>query len=326
MAANSSSTQVIYAALVGNLLVAFTKAGAAAWTGSSAMLSEAIHSFVDTGNQVLLLYGMRRAKLQADADHPIGYGRELYFWSFIVALLVFALGAVVSMYHGILRVRNPEPIHDAFVNEIVLGLAFVFEGASWWVALKHFKAMKGPQSYYAAFRSSKDPPAFVGLFEDSAALVGILIAFAGTFAASRLGMPVLDGVASIFIGLVLAATAALLARESKSLLIGERADPLLSDSLLRIAEAAIPNSKANGVLTVQLAPDQILAALSLEFPDAMRVPEVEAAVVEIERRVRAAHPEVLTLFIKPQTAAAFKETVRRRYGDMPAELSLVVNP
>lgn len=326
MAANSSSTQVIYAALVGNLLVAFTKAGAAAWTGSSAMLSEAIHSFVDTGNQVLLLYGMRRAKLQADADHPIGYGRELYFWSFIVALLVFALGAVVSMYHGILRVRNPEPIHDAFVNEIVLGLAFVFEGASWWVALKHFKAMKGPQSYYAAFRSSKDPPAFVGLFEDSAALVGILIAFAGTFAASRLGMPVLDGVASIFIGLVLAATAALLARESKSLLIGERADPLLSDSLLRIAEAAIPNAKANGVLTVQLAPDQILAALSLEFPDAMRVPEVEAAVVEIERRVRAAHPEVLTLFIKPQTAAAFKETVRRRYGDMPAELSLVVNP
>jgi cation diffusion facilitator family transporter len=326
MAANSSSTRVIYAALVGNLLVAFTKAGAAAWTGSAAMLSEAIHSFVDTGNQVLLLYGMRRAKLQADPDHPIGYGRELYFWSFIVALLVFALGAVVSIYNGVLHVRNPEPIHDPLLNEIVLGLAFVFEGASWWVALKHFKAIKGKQSYYAAFRSSKDPPAFVGLFEDTAAMIGILIAAIGTVAASRLGMPVLDGVASILIGLVLAGTAVLLARESKSLLIGERADPLLSDSLLRIAEAASPNANANGVLTVQLAPDQILAALSLEFPAELRVREVEAAVVEIERRVRAAHPDVLTLFIKPQTAAAFRETVRERFGGKPAELSLIINP
>ena len=132
MAANSCSTHVIYAALVGNLLVAFTKAGAAAWTGSSAMLSEAVHSCVDIGNQIPLLYGMRRAKLQADADHPIGYRRELYFWSFIVALLVFALGAVVSIHHGILHVSAPEPIHDAFVNYVVLALAFVFEGASWW--------------------------------------------------------------------------------------------------------------------------------------------------------------------------------------------------
>ncbi len=326
MAANSSSTKVIYAALVGNLLIAFTKAGAAAWTGSSAMLSEAIHSFVDVGNQVLLLYGIRRAKLQADPDHPIGYGRELYFWSFIVALLVFALGAVVSLYQGILHVRNPVPIRDAFVNELVLGLAFVFEGASWWVALKHFKSIKGMQSYYAAFRSSKDPPAFVGLFEDSAALIGIVIAAIGTVAASRFNLPVLDGVASICIGLVLAATAVLLARESKSLLIGERADQVLSDSLLRIAEAASPDAKANGVLTVQLAPDQILAALSLEFPDTLRVPQIEAAVAEIERQVRAAHPEVLTLFIKPQTAEAFHDAVRMRFGGKPTQLSIVTNP
>ena len=323
MAANSSSTQVIYAALVGNLLVAFTKAGAAAWTGSSAMLSEAVHSFVDIGNQILLLYGMRRAKLQADADHPIGYGRELYFWSFIVALLVFALGAVVSIYHGILHVRTPEPIQDAFVNYAVLALAFVFEGASWWIAFKHFRTIKGTLGYYAAFRGSKDPPSFVGLFEDSAALIGIVIAAFGTFAATTLNRPALDGVASILIGVVLACTAGLLARESKSLLIGERADRALSDSLLRIAEAASASSKANGVLTVQLAPDQILAALSLEFADSLRVPEVEAAVVEIERQIRAAHPEVVTLFIKPQTAAAFRETVRRRYGGKVVESSLV---
>ncbi|MEO7549360.1 MAG: cation diffusion facilitator family transporter [Ramlibacter sp.] len=314
MAANASSTRVIYAALIGNLLVAFTKAGAAAWTGSSAMLSEAIHSFVDIGNQVLLLYGLRRSALRADAEHPVGHGRELYFWSFIVALLVFALGAVVAIYHGILHVKHPEPIHDAIVNYVVLGLAFVFEGASWWVAFRHFRTVKGELGYYDAFRASKDPPSFVGLFEDSAAMAGIVIAALGTFAATSLNMPALDGAASILIGLVLAATAGLLARESKSLLIGEQADSQLSDSLLRIAEAASPGCKANGVFTVQLAPDQIMAALSLEFEDALRVPDVEAAVMQIERQIRAAHPQVVTLFIKPQTAAGFRESLRLRFG------------
>ncbi len=323
MASNSSSTQVIYAALIGNLLVAFTKAGAAAWTGSSSMLSEAVHSFVDIGNQVLLLYGMRRAKLRADPDHPIGYGRELYFWSFIVALLVFALGAVVSIYHGVLHVKNPEPIHDAFVNYVVLALAFAFETASWRVAFKHFKTIKGSLGYYAAFRASKDPPSFVGLFEDSAALIGIVIAAFGTFASDTLNMPVLDGVASILIGIILAGTAGLLARESKSLLIGERADRKLSDSLLRIAEAASPSSKANGVLTVQLAPDQILAALSLEFDDTLRVREVEAAVMEIERQIKLAHPEVVSLFVKPQTSAAFNENVLNRFGTLPTGTNIV---
>ena len=323
MAANSSSKQVIHAALFGNLLVALTKSGAAAWTGSSAMLSEAVHSFVDIGNQVLLLYGMRRAGLRADREHPIGYGRELYFWSFIVALLVFALGAVVSIYHGVVHVTNPQPVRDGFVNYVVLALAFVFEGASWWIALRHFKRIKGPLGYYEAFRNSKDPPSFVGLFEDSAALIGIVIAALGTFAATSLDRPALDGAASILIGVVLAGTAALLARESKSLLIGERADVRLSDSLLRVAEAASPHAKANGVLTVQLAPDQILAALSLEFSDSLRVPEVEAAVVEIERQIQVAHPEVVTLFIKPQTSAAFKERTRHRFGGDPLEGRIV---
>jgi cation diffusion facilitator family transporter len=314
MAANSSSTRVIHAALVGNLLVALTKAGAAAWTGSSAMLSEAVHSFVDIGNQVLLLYGMRRAVLQADAEHPIGYGRELYFWSFIVALLVFALGAGVSIYHGILHVKNPDPISDPLVNYVVLALAFVFESTTWWIALQHFRTVKGALGYYDAFRRSKDPTSFMGLFEDSAALIGIVIAALGTFASTHLDAPVFDGVASILIGVVLAATASLLARESKSLLIGERADQKLGDSLQHIAEQAYPDLHANGVLTVQLAPNQILAALSLEFADHLRAPEIEASVMEIERQVQAAHPEVVTLFIKPQTAAAFRETVRRRFG------------
>jgi divalent metal cation (Fe/Co/Zn/Cd) transporter len=174
--------------------------------------------------------------------------------------------------------------------------------------------VKGSLGYYEAFRQSKDPTSFMGLFEDSAALIGILIAALGTFASTYLDAPAFDGVASILIGIVLAATASLLARESKSLLIGERADRKLSDSLLHIAEQAYPSLHANGVLTVQLAPHQILAALSLEFADNLRAPEIEASVIEIERRVRVAHPEVVTLFVKPQTATVFKETVQRRFG------------
>ena len=315
MAANSSSKLVIYAALAGNILVVLTKAIAAAWTGSSAMLSEAVHSLVDTGNEVLLLYGMHRSVRQADLEHPLGYGRELYFWSFIVALMVFALGAGVSIYEGILHILFPKPINDPLVNYAVLGLAFLFEGASWLVALRQFRTLKGPLGYYEAFRKSKDPISFMVLFEDSAALIGILIAALGTFAATNLDAPVFDGVASILIGLVLAGTASLLARESKSLLLGERADIKLSESILRIAEGGSLASRANGVLTVHLAPDQILVALSLEFADDLRTPQIEDAVINIERKIRAAHPEVVTLFVKPQTALAFKETIHLRFGD-----------
>lgn len=310
---------MVYAALAGNILVAVTKAGAAFWTGSSAMLSEAVHSFVDTGNQVLLLYGMRRAAQRADPEHPIGYGRELYFWSFIVALLVFSLGAGVSIYEGISHILEPDPIKDPFVAYGVLALAFTFEGASWLISFRQFKATKGTFSYYQSFRNSKDPPTFMVLFEDSAALIGILIALVGTVAAVSFDAPVYDGIASIFIGLVLATTAGLLARESKSLLIGERADGAMSDSIMHIAGQTKAVSQANGVLTVQLAPDQILVALSLEFADDFRTPQIEEAVIEIERSVRAQHPEVVSLFIKPQTSAAFKENVRRRFGELLPE-------
>jgi cation diffusion facilitator family transporter len=320
MVVNWSSKQVVYAALVGNLLVAATKAAAATWTGSSAMLSEAVHSFVDTGNEVLLLYGMHRAIQQADSEHPLGYGRELYFWSFIVSLLVFALGAGVSIYEGILNIRFPEPIKDPLVSYLVLGIAFLFEGASWLVALRQFKVVKGKLGYFEAFRQSKDPPSFMVLFEDSAALMGILIAGLGTFAATSLEMPVLDGVASILIGLLLTITASLLARESKSLLIGERADAKLSESILHIANSASPDSKVNGVMTVHLSPDQILVAISLEFSDELRTPQIEDLVINIEHKIRIAHPEVVTLFVKPQTSQTFRDANRRRFGEYPSEL------
>jgi cation diffusion facilitator family transporter len=312
---SSSSKRIVYIALAGNLLVAATKAVAAVVTGSSAMVSEAVHSFVDTGNQVLLLYGMRRAAQRADPEHPIGYGRELYFWSFIVALTFFALGAGVSIYEGILHLQQPEPIKQPVVNYVVLGLAFIFEGYSWLVSFRQFKVAKGTLGYYEAFRKSKDPPLFMVLFEDSAAMIGICIAGAGTFIASYFEMPIFDGIASILIGVVLGCTAGLLARESKSLLIGERADPALTDSILRIAAQSSVVSRANGVLTVQLAPDQILAALSVESADDFMTPQIEAAVVEMEQKIRAAHPEVVSLFIKPQTATMFKDNVRKRFGE-----------
>ncbi len=315
MAEQASSKTSVYAALAGNALVAATKAVAAVWTGSAAMLSEAIHSLVDTVNEVLLLYGMHRAAEPADADHPFGHGRELYFWSFVVALLIFALGACVSIYQGILHVRDPSPIRDPLVSYVVLAFAVVFEGASWLVALRQTGAAKGELGYFEAFRKSKDPPTFMVLFEDTAALIGIAVAAGGIYASVSLDMPAADGIASIVIGLVLGATALLLARESKSLLIGERAHHALSESILRIAGEERSVARANGVLTAQLAPDQILAALSLEFADNLTAPDIERAVVDIEEKLRAAHPEVVSLFVKPQTARTFRENVERGVAD-----------
>ena len=325
--ASQSSRNAVYAALAGNLLVAATKLLAAGWTGSSAMMSEAVHSFVDSGNEVLLLYGLHRAARPPDAQHPLGYGRELYFWSFVVALLVFALGAGVSVYEGIVHIRHPEPISNPVINYVVLTLAFLFEGASWAVSWRQFRSAKGALGFYEAVRRSKDPPSFMVFFEDTAALAGILIAGFGTFAAAQLGQPLYDGVASILIGAVLAAVAVVLGRESKSLLIGEHADPQLSDSILHLAGAEKSVTRANGVLTMQLAPDQIVAALSLDFEDHLTAAQVEDAVIDIERRVRASHPQVIALFVKPQTDKSYRQAARSffaqsgpdaRAGDPPS--------
>lgn len=315
--AASSSKQVVYIALTGNLLVAVTKASAGAWTGSSAMLSEAVHSFVDTINEILLLYGMHRAKAQADPEHPIGYGRELYFWSFIVAVLIFSLGAGVSLYEGVIHIRHPVLIESPIVNYLVLGLAFVFEATSWLVSWRQFSAVKGSLGFFEAFRKSKDAPLFMVLFEDSAALIGIAIAALGIYASVTLDNPIYDGAASLAIGLVLAGTATLLARESKSLLIGERADSQLTASVLRIASEETSVEQANGLITVQLAPDQVIAVLSLEFADELRVPDIERAVIDIERQVRATHPEVVAVFVKPQTAHTYHESAQQLGASPP---------
>jgi cation diffusion facilitator family transporter len=302
--ASGSSRKVIYAALLGNLLVAATKFAAAAFTGSAAMLSEAVHSLVDTGNELLLLYGLRRASRPPDARHPLGHGRELYFWSFIVTLVIFGLGAGVSTYEGVLHVFAPVPIRNSVVNYVVLALAFLFESGSWAVAMREFRAAKGERGYFEAARESKDPTMFMVLFEDSAALIGIVIALAGIAASEAFHLPVLDGVASIGIGVLLAIVAMFLARESKGLLIGEPAQSKVVASICAIARAQPGIERAEGLFTVHLGPDQVVAAISVDFVDDLSARDVEGIVAAVEARVRKAHPEIVSLLIKPQSMDA----------------------
>ena len=314
----SSRNRVVHAALFGNLAIAVTKFVAAAVTGSSAMLSEGVHSLVDTCNELLLLHGLRRAAQPPDAGHPFGYGRELYFWSFIVALLVFALGGGVSIYEGIAHLRHPEPMTRPLVNYAVLALSGLFEGGSWWVAMRAFRAAKGARGWFEAFRASKDPSTFTVLFEDSAALLGLLIAAAGIAGAQLLHAPWLDGVASLGIGAVLCVAALLLARETKGLLIGEAAHPRVRGDILRIAGADPAIRCANGVFTVQLGPDSVVAALSAEFEDTLATPEIERCVNRVEAAVRALHPGVIALFIKPQTADTWRRRTARLHAETPS--------
>lgn len=310
-----SARMIIYLALGANFLVAVTKFGAASWTGSSAMFSEGIHSLADIGNELLLLYGLHRGAAHPDHDHPLGYGREIYFWSFAVALLVFALGAGVAINQGIEHVLHPEPVRNATANYVVLALSALIDGSSWWVTLHTFKGEKHYADVFRAVRRSKDPPSFIILFEDSAALIGLAIAFVGIYLSVRLNLPILDGVASIMLGLVLAATAVILARETKSLLIGERADQDIIDSILLIASTITGVAHANGVITVHLAPKQILVALSLEFIDALTTSEIEAKVTELEDSVRLKHPGVVAIFVKPQSSERYKASIAQRYGE-----------
>jgi cation diffusion facilitator family transporter len=320
MKTGSSSKRTVYAALVGNSLVAVTKVGAALWTGSSAMMSEAVHSVVDTSNELLLLHGFRRASRPPDESHPLGYGRELYFWSFIVSLLIFALGSGISLYQGILHVLRPEPIEDPYVSFIVLVLSFLFEGASWLVALRRFGPSGERLGYYEAFVRSKDPPLFVVLLEDTAALIGIAIAAAATAAAVLLGQPIWDGIGSILIGVLLAIVSIALARESKSLLIGEPADSELARSILDIARRTPGVLRANGLMTVQLSPAEVVGALSVEFEDDRRADDIEQAVVAIETEVRRTHASVVTLFVKPQAHARYRAAREMRIAAKHAAL------
>jgi len=302
--AEHTSKTAIVAALVGNLLIAVTKGVAAALSGSSAMLSESVHSLVDTGNEVLLLYGLKRASKPPDKVHPYGYGRELYFWSFVVALLIFAVGAGVSAYEGVVHIRHPEPMTEVWINFVVLGLAGIFEAVSWWFGWKAFSRVRRSRPIWDAFVASKDPTTFMVLFEDSAALVGIAIAAAATFLAWQLRLPWIDGAGSILIGAVLAIVAVLLARESKELLIGERASPELSKAVRETASEDPCVRKVVDITTSQMGPDQVIATIAVEIDDDLRVPEVEQLIGRIETAIRSRFPQLFRIFIRPVSAAS----------------------
>ncbi len=300
----SQSKKVVLAALAGNSLIAVAKFIAAAITGSAAMFSEAVHSLVDTGNQLLLLYGMRRARRPADDTHPFGYGMELYFWSFVVAVLVFALGAGLSIYEGVHQLADPRPLTDPTVNYIVLGVAFLFETGAWLVALREFNRSRGDTSIFQAVRASKDPALFAVLFEDSAAMLGLLVAFFGILLAHRFHLIWMDGAASIFIGLILTVAAVLMARESKGLLIGESAHPEVVAGIHRVADADPHICRVGRVLTMHLGPEDVLLNLSLDFEDHLSAAEVEDTVADLSHRIRKAHPAITRVFIEAQDRPA----------------------
>lgn len=300
--ASHGSLKVVYAALVGNGLIAVTKFGAAAYTGSSAMLSEAIHSLVDTGNQVLLLYGLKRAERPADEKHPFGYGMEVYFYSFVVAILIFGLGAGVSIYEGIEKVRHPQVITNAYVNYIVLGFALVFECVAWTIAFREFKRSKGDAGYIEAVRQSKNPALFTVLFEDTAAMLGLLIAMVGIALSQYLDLPVLDGAASILIGLVLATTAALLAYECKGLLTGESALPHVNEGIRKLAIKERHISAVNELRTLHLGPQHVLLTMSVDFADTVSAGDVETTISILEKQIKTRYPDITRVFIEAQAA------------------------
>jgi cation diffusion facilitator family transporter len=296
------STRVILTALAANVGIAIAKFIAAGITGSSAMLTEGVHSLVDSTNHLLLLYGTKRATKPADTKHPIGYGRELYFWSFIVAILVFSLGAGVALYEGILHVLHPEEGADPMIAYIVLVIAFLLEGWSTWEALKGFNETRGARSYFQAIQDSKDSPTIIILLENGGALAGLVIAGVGIAMSQLTGNPVWDGIASILIGLVLAAVAIILVVESKGLLIGESADPELVEALRASALSHDGVDAVHDVLTVHHAPDQIVAIISADFDDRISAGEVERIVRDIEAKVAETWPVVTRLYVRPVSA------------------------
>jgi cation diffusion facilitator family transporter len=292
--------KVVYAALAGNLAIAVTKFAAAFITGSSAMLSEGVHSVVDTGNQALLLYGMRRARLPADERFPFGHGKEIYFWSFVVALLVFAAGAGVSCYEGVRHLRHPTEMTRPMVNYVVLAIAGVFEAGSWFVALREFRAAKGERGYFEAVRRGKDPTTFAVLFEDSAALAGLAVAFLGVLAGHLTGDPRFDGAASLAIGAILAVTAFWLARETKGLLIGESANREVIARIRALAQRYPEVPRVHEILTMHMGPDFILANLAIELAcDASRE-RAHEILDGLDRDIKRADPRVKRVFIEVQ--------------------------
>jgi cation diffusion facilitator family transporter len=306
MSANGT-TRVVIVALACNLGIAVSKFAAALYTGSSAMLSEAIHSLIDSSNQGLLYHGLQRSQRPPDARHPFGYAKELYFWCFVVAVLLFSLGAGVSMYEGIDKILHPHPITNPEVNYLVLGAALVLEGISTYKAITAFNETRGGERIVAALQRSKDPALFTVLLEDLAALAGLTVAMIGILATDLGGIPIADGIASIIIGLILAAVAAFMGLEIKSLLIGEAASEELQAGVRQLIEAETGRNGAvrgvNDLRTLQLGPDDILVTASLDMEDTALARDVEATTGRLTTAIKSAYPAVKHLFIEVKAGA-----------------------
>ncbi|THB71936.1 MAG: cation transporter [Desulfovibrio sp.] len=308
---HGSSKKVILAALIGNSLIAATKFIAASITGSSAMISEGIHSVVDTGNQFLLLFGLARSRRPADERFPFGHGKEVYFWGFIVAILIFAVGAGLSIYEGIEHILHPEPMTNVMVNYVVLGLAIIFEGFCWWVAFREFNRHRGDKGMLEAVHKGKDPNLFVVLFEDTAAMLGLVVALIGIFLGQVTGWVYFDGIASVAIGVILAATAVWLAYETHSLLIGESAD---SDVVKSIKEmiALYPGVRSvNEVLTTHFGPEFILVNVSVDFESSLAADEMERTIAKMDGEIKQAFPLVKRVFVEAEARCGSHETMGR---------------
>ncbi|MBN3948612.1 MAG: cation diffusion facilitator family transporter [Nostoc sp. NMS7] len=301
---SDSSNKAIFAAMGANLAIAITKFLAASVTGSSAMISEGIHSVVDTVDQLVLLLGIRRSQKPADASHPFGYGQELYFWTFIVALLVFAIGGGMSIYQGIIHLINPSPLEDPKWNYIVLTIAILLEGFSWIVALREFLPTKGKQNFWQAIKNSKDPTVLTILLEDTAAILGLIVAFIGIFLGHLFNNVYLDGIASIIIGIILAIVAVVLATESKGLLVGESAAPKTIANIRSLSKTEPGVKEVIRILTMQLAPQEVLLNLEIQFTQNLTGEEIALTVESLEIKIRQMHPEIKQIFIEAKSLSA----------------------
>ncbi len=300
MSATGHGNRTLWIAFAANLGIAVSKFVAASITGSSAMLTEGVHSVVDSSNQLLLLWGHKASRRPADKLHPFGYGRELYFWSFVVAVLVFALGAGVSVYEGIVHISEPEAAVSPIIAYGVLGVAFLLEGGSTREAFKEFKEAKGTLGWVEAVQRSKDPPGFIVLLENGAAMFGIVVAAIGLGISQWTGDPRWDGAASVVIGVILGVTAFILAYESKALLIGEAADPDMVAALHKMIEDKPGVTRVGEVLTIHSSPDQITAMVSVDFVDGQSARDVEELVWAVEVEAATQFPLIQRLYLRPR--------------------------
>lgn len=306
-----SSKGPIYAAIAANIAIAISKFVAAFFSGSSAMLSEGIHSFVDSGNGLLLLHGIKQSKKAPDAEHPLGHGKELYFWTLVVAVLVFAIGGGMSFYEGIGHLQHPEPMGDPTLSYIVLALAIVFEGAALIFAFKSFNKTRGRKSFWQAVHTSKDPTGFAIIFEDAAAIIGLVVALGGVYFSSTTGNPIYDGMASIIIGVILTIIAILLAYESKALLIGESASPENRAKITEIVKADKGVIRVYPPVTLHFGPDDVLLALDVEFEDELSANDIEDTVKRIETKLRAEIPILRRIFIEAKPMLGQEDSVKK---------------